>query len=282
MYIKNYPHEITMSEIDDVFLEKWGRIPEPRKDKMLLFNIFKHEYTTVGRGNLFGPPYEEDSVHCKFCEFIGLNPIHPKSWIRYYCDDKKKRGQTFAECKKLVEYRNYKRTREQMKEASSGRIYERILRKWQEDTGQETYTESQVEKSVKERYGDKCFISGKSEFQIDHIFALELGWPLTPKNACPLYKTYNSSKRATLPKEYFTQENLERLSKLSGYTMEELKTQTYNFPFWDWCDKNWDKVEDYIDSRKKLKSSGGKDRVKNKILETIEITKRMRNTIDNI
>ena len=44
MYIKNYPHEITMSEIDDVFLEKWGRIPEPRKDKMLLFNIFKHEY----------------------------------------------------------------------------------------------------------------------------------------------------------------------------------------------------------------------------------------------
>ena len=33
---------------------------------------------------------------------------------------------------------------------------------------------------------------------------------------------------------------------------------------------------------KKLKSSGGKDRVKNKILETIEITKRMRNTIDNI
>lgn len=282
MYIKNYPHKLTMSEIDDVFLEKWGEIPKPRIDKMLLFNIFKHEYTTVGRGNLFGAPYEEDMVHCKFCEFIGLNPIHPKSMIRYWGDGKKKRAKKFTECVRLVEYRNYKRTPEQLKEASSGRVLERLIKIWKEHTGQKTYTVAEVEESVKERYGEKCFLSDTPDPEIDHIFALDLGWDLTPKNACPLKKSYNASKRATLPIDYFTPEQLEKLSKLSGYTLEEFKTQTYNFPFWDWCDKNWDKVEDYIDSRKELKGNGGKERVKDKLRETINKTKRMRNIIDNI
>ena len=105
---------------------------------------------------------------------------------------------------------------------------------------------------------------------------------LTPKNACPLGKHENSSKRATLPIDYFTPEQLEKLSKLSGYTLEELKTQTYNFTFWDWLDENWDKAVEYIDSRKALKSSGGKEKVKTKLLKIITSTKKMRNNIDNI
>ena len=266
---------INIKEINNKCENHFGYILSGGTDRAMLLKHFgyKHKQDFRPQANFYDN-YDEDMVHCKWCEFIGENPIHPYSLI--------KSTKAFAECENLEIFRNSIRTNEELQDSVSGRIIEKLLEMHMRDTGQKTYTTIQVKESVKERYGNNCFLSNEPNPEIDHIFALDLGWPLTPKNACPLGKHKNSSKRATLPIDYFTPEQLEKLSKLSGYTLEELKTQTYNFTFWDWLDENWDKAVEYIDSRKVLKSSGGKEKVKTKLLKIITSTKQMRNNIDNI
>jgi|TARA_R110002167_G_scaffold336223_1_gene543581 hypothetical protein len=268
---------INIEKIDNIFKEKYGRTLSGGKDRAMLLKEYGYKPKKDFRpqANLFHNDYEKDMVECKFCKHIGKESIHPYSMIKNF---------SFSpECENLEKYRNHIRTNEELKDSVSGRVLERILKMWQEYTGQPTYTQLEIEKYVNERYGETCFISGeKYSIQTDHIFPLKNGWPLIPKNACPLQKTYNSSKGAKLPKDFFSPEKLIELSEVSEYTLDELKTQTYNFPFWDWVDDNWDKVVEYIDNRKELKKEGGKEKFKNNIRKTIELTKRMRNNIDNI
>ena len=174
-------------EIDKFFLEKKGFIPSGGVDRYHCFKPFFYNHKKDFRPvvNLFDE-YEEDMVHCKWCEFLGLDPMHPKSFI---IEDK-----LYPHCEGMSKYRNSIRTEEELKDSVSNRVIERILKMWQESTGQRIYTQLEIEEYINKRYGKMCFMSGeRSDISNDHIFPLIKGWPLTSKNALPLKKTYNSS-----------------------------------------------------------------------------------------
>ena len=259
--------------IDNFFLKERGYIPQGGKDRAKILKEFGYKRRLHYRpqANLYDN-YEEDMVECEWCKFIapltGINnPIHPLSWISNH------KGYTNS-CKSMHKWRNYLRTTEELKTSTGGRIMEDILKVWMKTTGQEIFTKTEIEEQCYEKFGKKCFLIGKTKnIHIDHTFPLIMGWPLTPKNATPLSRSKNSSKRACWPNEFYTYEKLIELSKISGYTLEELSTPKYNYPFFEWCDENWDIVKEIVDKRGKLKKHGGKIKFLEGLRETIHLSK---------
>jgi len=247
---------LSNDEINKIFLKKKGFIPCGGKDRYRAFRdyFYKPERDLIGKtgyANLFGDVYEEDMVHCKWCEFLGLNPVHPYSYIK---DDDR-----HASCKGMHSYRNSIRTSEELKTSSGSRIIESLLRIYGEESGQLTYNKRELGEHCLETYGG-CFMTGEKDFSVDHIKPLIMGYPLTPKNACPLIIKYNSAKRDSWPSEFYNKENLIRLSELSGYSMEELETPKMNYPFFNWCNDNPSVWIDYVmEDRKHLREHGGKE-----------------------
>jgi hypothetical protein len=255
-------HEI----IDNIFLEKRGIIPRGGNDRYHIFKsyFYKHDRDYIGgpsHGNLFHA-YEEDMVHCKWCNFLGLEPIHP---YRDIILDK-----MFPHCIRMDTYRNSIRTAEELKTSVNSRIIESILRIWMEDTGQPIYKKNELEKYCLDTYGG-CFITGNPEFSIDHIKPLIMGYPLTIKNVCPLIKDINSEKRDKWPGDYYNEKEIIELSKLSGYTIEELITPQMNYPFYEWCYNNPSKWKNYVmNDRKYLREHGGKEKFLEKFMKLID------------
>tara|TARA_Y100000992_G_C21259495_1_gene490463 strand:+ start:789 stop:1745 length:957 start_codon:yes stop_codon:yes gene_type:complete len=289
--VHEYKKSITVKDIDTIFLKKRGFIPT-NTDSMNLHNEFKHKITFKGqhkvkeivgsRSNLFGEPHKEESTYCRWCEFLGLNPVHPVSWITNHTS-KKTGKKVFPECVNLIIYRNYLRVAEQHKNAFSGRIKEILLKKYLINIGQRVYKKNEILKILIERDGEKCFKSGvTTNLTVEHIKPLNLWWPLIPENTCLLSKKVNSSKRHKWPVEFYVQSKLKRLSKMTGTPLKELQTPSLNHDFLDWADENWNVIEQIIDNRKELKQVGGKDKFKKTIIKDIEDSKRARNTIDNI
>ena len=256
--------------IDEKFLETRGRIPSGGGDRYYFFKPLFYNYKRDFRpqNNLFDS-YEEDMVHCKWCEFLGLDPIHPFSYIKFPPSWPK---WPYGECERMVKYRNHIRTAEELKVSTSGRIIENILGLYMADIDQQIYKKNELEEYCLDIYGG-CFMTGEKEFSIDHILPLNMGYPLTFKNACPLIKTHNSAKSDKWPCDFYNNEELIRLSKLSGYTVEVLKTPQMNYPFFDWCNDNPSAWRDYVNKdRKYLQEYGGKERFIESFQEKIDLS----------
>ena len=285
-----YEKSMTVKDVDNIFKEKRGYVPIPKIDSMKLYKEFGHKiYKTkkcediIGtKSNLFGETYDVEMIYCKWCAFLGYEPPHPASWITNDPDNTTG-GKAFPECENLIVYRNYLRSTEQHNNKFSSRFKEVLLKEWQIDTGQRVYKVSEIKKILIERDGEKCFKSGiTTDLTAEHNKPLDKYWPLIPENACLLYKPINSSKRHKWPSEFYNESELKRLSEITGTPIKELLTPSLNHVFLDWVEKNWNRIEEIIDNRKELKQVGGKDNFKKDLLEDIELSKRARNTIDNI
>lgn len=82
------------------------------------------------------------------------------------------------------------------------------------------------------RFGGKCFKSGKpldkndtGSWAIDHILPQKYLWPLTEDNACLLSTECNSEKRDKWPSEYYTNEELVRLARITGANLQLLTSK---------------------------------------------------------
>jgi hypothetical protein len=76
------------------------------------------------------------------------------------------------------------------------------------------------------RFNGRCFKCGtafarENEMHLDHTRPLSMLWPLD-STATALCSTHNSEKRDRSPAEFYTADELERLAKVTGVSLEEL------------------------------------------------------------
>ena len=109
----------------------------------------------------------EDPIHCDWCEFLGLNAIHPLSWITEH------EGRN-GTCKYMTRYRNNLRTPAELKKAASSRYFETVLRLFREKHLNEAILlKDELDIRCYEQHGEECFRCGSTEkLQLDHILPL--------------------------------------------------------------------------------------------------------------
>ncbi|MDD2240037.1 MAG: hypothetical protein PHO14_06960 [Kiritimatiellae bacterium] len=119
---------------------------------------------------------------------------------------------------------NPKRTKEQLHEASvKRRIADMLL------VGE---NERIVIDDLFKRFGGKCFKTGKTldkakrkTWAIDHILPSRYLYPLTFRNAALLSKGANENKRDRWPSEFYTNNELIRLAKITGADLSLLASK---------------------------------------------------------
>ena len=126
---------------------------------------------------------------------------------------------------------NPQRTAGQMKEDSTRRRHlELLLEHLYRGTPQLRYkvqTGRDLAQDIYDRFEGTCFKCGAAlatprAMNLDHTRPLALLWPLDA-TATALCKTHNSEKRDRPPVEYYTEEELARLSCITGVSLTELK-----------------------------------------------------------
>jgi hypothetical protein len=126
---------------------------------------------------------------------------------------------------------NPQRTAGQMKEdAARRRHFELLLEHLYGGSPQLRYkneTGRDLASDIYQRFGGRCFKCGTAfaserEMHLDHTRPLALLWPLD-ETATALCATHNSEKRDRPPGEYYTEDELVRLSELTGISLEELR-----------------------------------------------------------
>jgi hypothetical protein len=131
---------------------------------------------------------------------------------------------------------NPQRTAAQMKEdAARRRAIELLLEHLYEGTPQLRYREQtgrELTEDVWRRFKGRCFKCGtplatSRDMHLDHTRPLALLWPIDG-TATALCATHNSEKRDRPPVEFYTREELERLSTMVGLPLEELEDPSPN------------------------------------------------------
>lgn len=124
------------------------------------------------------------------------------------------------DCKAVINTNlNPKRTKEQLHESSARRRTADLLL-----TGEHERLDL---KDLFKRFGGKCFKTGKlldfknrKSWAVDHILPSKWLYPLTKGNAALLSKGANDNKNDRWPSEFYTNEELKRLSTITGANLE--------------------------------------------------------------
>lgn len=123
---------------------------------------------------------------------------------------------------------NPKRTSEQHREAAAKRRLGDLLAKLADGVDEKLDIDE-----LFERFEGKCFKTGKtllkedtSSWHIDHILPSKYFYPLTKENACLLSAEANENKKARWTSDYYTPQELVRLSELTGANLELLSSPT--------------------------------------------------------
>ncbi len=131
---------------------------------------------------------------------------------------------------------NPQRTAGQMKEdAARRRHFELLLEYLYGGSPQLRYkneTGRDLASDVFRRFGGRCFKCGAAlasdrEMHLDHTRPLALLWPLD-ETATALCATHNSEKRDRAPSDYYTGEELRRLSAITGVPLGQLADPSPN------------------------------------------------------
>jgi len=83
-----------------------------------------------------------------------------------------------------------------------------------------------------EKFGKKCFKCGRklqspNEMHIDHTMPLAMLWPLDETATC-LCSTCNSQKRDKFPVDFYSENELRKLAKITGLSLNFLHTRRIN------------------------------------------------------
>lgn len=92
-------------------------------------------------------------------------------------------------------------------------------------------------KLIYERFGFQCFKCGKdlgeadqAERNLDHTLPAVYLWPLTTENATLLCREHNAEKSGKWPSEYYSEQELRRLSILTGISYDTLSGSPHYNP----------------------------------------------------
>jgi hypothetical protein len=173
---------------------------------------------------------------CSYCQrLLPLDPDRLGSLSFHKHNAKATNHQN--ECRSCKKWRinnnfNPKRTVDQLNESSlitrERKVFLRepqILQDIKDRTG------AGLKSQVWERFGRKCFFCGRDlkldEVQLDHTRPLAYLWPIDEHATC-LCAEHNNLKKEKFPVDFYTSEQLERLSKLCGLALEDLRKKTLN------------------------------------------------------
>jgi hypothetical protein len=147
---------------------------------------------------------------------------------------------------------NPQRTAGQMKEdAARRRHFELLLEHLYGGSPQLRYkneTGGDLASDVFDRFNGCCFKCGSAfasarDMQLDHTRPLALLWPLD-ETATALCETHNSEKRDRAPGDYYTQDELRRLSRITAIRLEDLRDPCPNMEAITLLGKNLDWFHD--------------------------------------
>lgn len=131
---------------------------------------------------------------------------------------------------------NPQRTAGQMKEdAARRRHFELLLEHLYGGSPQLRYkneTGRDLAADIFQRFDGRCFkcgtaFAGQKDMHLDHTRPLAMLWPLD-ETATALCGTHNSEKRDRPPAEYYTDDELQRLSRLTGVPLADLRDPSPN------------------------------------------------------
>lgn len=132
---------------------------------------------------------------------------------------------------------NPQRTASQMKEdAARRRAIEVLLTELYEGSAsllhRKRFAGKELTDGVWKRFDGRCFKCGtrladQKDMHLDHTRPLALLWPLDETATC-LCPTHNSAKRDRPPSEFYDEDELSRLAKISGIPLEELRDPSPN------------------------------------------------------
>jgi hypothetical protein len=133
-------------------------------------------------------------------------------------------------CKAVINTElNPKRTKQQLHEASRKRRVADLL--LEEDTKDEAENKINID-NLFERFDSKCFKTGKKldkndrgSWEIDHILPSKYLYPLVVKNAALLSKEANATKSDKWPRDFYTNTELVKLSKITGADIDLLSSE---------------------------------------------------------
>jgi len=120
---------------------------------------------------------------------------------------------------------NPRRTKQQLYESATRRRIANLLL-----MGEERALDL---RSLFRRFGGRCFkthqklsIQNRSQWQVDHILPATYLYPLTEANACLLSTDANQAKRGRWPSEFFTNNELIKLARITGANLDLISRRT--------------------------------------------------------
>ena len=176
-----------------------ARAPCTHKGFGLLRNIDTDEFIELKYG------YQ---LECRFCKKYEVNgPLNPQRTASQLKEDGQRR-------------RNFELLLTELYNASPQLSYRTITK------GRELATD------VWNKFGRKCFhcgvpIKSEKKMHLDHTRPLALLWPLD-KTATALCSTCNTQKRDRSPKEFYSEDQIRELSKITGLDTKDLESSEPN------------------------------------------------------
>jgi len=177
-----------------------------------LKNIDTGELVEQGSFEVSHDDYLKEAKYYKYC--IICNTIKPYTLFDNHSSRQTGKQGECRLCKTIYNnIKNQTRITDQHREsAQKRRMYSELAGNAKIDS-----------QKILERFDNKCFKCGKDlskfdikEANLDHTLPVYYLWSLTTKNATLLCKTHNSEKSGKWPSEYYTVDELKRLSIITG------------------------------------------------------------------
>ena len=168
---------------------------------------------------------ENREVYWKQCNVCGrILPAHTFSGHKKWGPLEKQ--MECRNCKSVINANlNPKRTKEQLHESSVKRRIADLL--------PEGENEKSNYKDLFKRFNSKCFKTGKKldindrdSWRVDHILPSKYLYPLTITNTALLSKDANANKSDRWPSKYFTNNELKKLSSITGANLSLISRKT--------------------------------------------------------
>jgi hypothetical protein len=181
-----------------------------------------------------GPPIAQKK--CSYCgRWLPIDPERLGSLSFHKHNAKLTKHQN--ECRACKKWRindtfNPARTPDQLHESSLiTRERKTFLREPQIHQKIKLRTGEGLKAQVWERFGRRCFHCGKplalEEVQLDHTRPMAYLWPIDEHATC-LCAEHNNSKSDKFPVDFYTDSQLEDLSRVCGLSLEELRQKSVN------------------------------------------------------
>lgn len=187
----------------------------------------KGQVVEHGRFTVLVDDYIAETERYKYC--IICNTLKPLGAFDHHSSRKSGRQGECRLCKRIYNsIKNQTRTTDQHREAAQRRRLYLDIASSERIDGE----------AIRRRFRSRCFncnidlhhAASESDRPLDHTLPISLLWPLTTDNATLLCRNCNSEKAGKWPGQFYTSEQLARLSNITGVELDTLRSDPHFNP----------------------------------------------------